>query len=91
VLLGSEAGLHRGEMIPLEWRDVDLGTRQLRIERSDWNGKVTTTKGGRLRYMHLSPAALDAAIQRLDGRGHSGWPRSIVATAMASAGEIGKA
>lgn len=32
------------------------------------------------RYMHLSPPALDAAIQLLDGRGHSGGRGSIVAT-----------
>jgi integrase len=41
-------------MIALEWRDVDLGKRQLCIERSDWNGEVTTTKGGRLRYIPLT-------------------------------------
>ena len=32
------------------------------------------------RYMHLSPAALDAAIQLLDGRGHDGASGSTVAT-----------
>jgi integrase len=54
VLLGGEAGLRCGEMMPLEWTDVDLTKRQLRIERSDWNGHVTTTKGGRLRYVPLT-------------------------------------
>jgi integrase len=54
VLLGGDAGLRCGEMIALEWRDVDLGKRQLCIERSDWNGQVTTTKGGRLRYIPLT-------------------------------------
>jgi integrase len=169
VLLGGDASLRCGEMIALEWRDVDLDKRQLCVERSDWNGQVTSTKGGRLRYipltlrlttvlrehrhlrsprvlcekdgtpftrqmvqarvkrasrranvregvhilrhtfcshlamrgaparaiqelaghselqmtqryMHLSPAALDAAIQLLDGRGHGGARGSIVAT-----------
>jgi integrase len=54
VLLGGEAGLRCGEMIALEWRDVDLGKRQLCIERSDWNGHVTAPKGGRLRYVPLT-------------------------------------
>jgi integrase len=54
VLLGGEAGLRCGEMIALEWRDVDLGTRQLCVQRSDWNGQVTTPKGGRLRYVPLT-------------------------------------
>jgi integrase len=35
VLLGGEAGLRCGEMIALEWRDVDLGKRQLCVQRSD--------------------------------------------------------
>jgi hypothetical protein len=34
-------------MIALEWRDVDLGKRQICVQRSDWNGQVTTPKGGR--------------------------------------------
>lgn len=36
------------------------------------------------RYMHLSPAALDAAIQLLDGRGN------MLATAAGSNREVGK-
>jgi len=41
-------------MIALEWSDVDLAKRQLCIQRSDWNGEVTSTKGGRLRYIPLT-------------------------------------
>jgi len=54
VLLGGEAGLRCGEMIALEWRDVDLAKRQLCVQRSDWNGQVTPPKGGRLRYVPLT-------------------------------------
>jgi integrase len=54
VLLGGEAGLRSGEMIALEWKDVDLGKRQLCVQRSDWNGHVTTPKGGRLRYVPMT-------------------------------------
>jgi integrase len=54
VLLGGEAGLRCGEMMALEWSDVDLAKRQLRIERSDWKGHVTATKGGRVRYVPLT-------------------------------------
>ena len=46
VLLGGDAGLRLGEIMALEWRDVDLQKRQLCVERSDWKGQVTTTKGG---------------------------------------------
>jgi integrase len=41
-------------VIALEWSDVDLGKRQLCIQRSDWKGHVTATKGGRLRYVPLT-------------------------------------
>jgi integrase len=54
VLLGGEAGLRCGEIMALEWSDVDLGKRQLCVQRSDWKGQVTTTKGGRLRYVPLT-------------------------------------
>jgi integrase len=54
ALLGGEAGLRCGEMIALEWSDVDLGNRQLCIRRSDWNGQVTTPKGGRLRHVPMT-------------------------------------
>ena len=54
VLLGGEAGLRCGEMIALEWRDVDLAKRQLCIERSDWNGEVRSPQGGRLRSVPLT-------------------------------------
>ena len=54
VLLGGEAGLRWGEMIALEWTDVDLVNRQLTVSRSDWNGHVTTPKGGRPRHVPLT-------------------------------------
>jgi len=54
VLLGGDAGLRCGEMIALEWIDIDLAKRQLCVERSDWNGQVTMPKGGRLRYVPLT-------------------------------------
>jgi integrase len=54
VLLGGEAGLRCGEMMALEWTDVDLKKRQLCVARSEWKGHVTTPKGGRLRYVPLT-------------------------------------
>jgi integrase len=54
VLLGGEAGLRCGEMMALEWSDVDLQKRQLRVRQSEWKGHVTVPKGGRLRYVPLT-------------------------------------
>lgn len=63
VLLGGEAGLRRGEMMALEWTDVDFRRRLLTVERSDWKGHVTTPKGGRLRTVPMT-ARLTAALQQ---------------------------
>ena len=60
VLLGGEAGLRCGEMMALEWRDVDLKKRQLCIQRSTWKGHVTAPKGGRLRYVPMTERLAEA-------------------------------
>ena len=60
VLLGGEAGLRCGEIKALRRSDVDLTKRQLCVERSDWEGHVTTPKGGRLRYVPLTMRLAEA-------------------------------
>jgi len=54
VLLGGEAGLRCGEMIGLQWDDVDLGKRQLGVQRSEWRGHVGIPKGGRVRHVPMT-------------------------------------
>jgi integrase len=46
VLLGGDSGLRCGEMMALEWADVDLHKRQICVQNSDWKGQVTSPKGG---------------------------------------------
>ena len=41
-------------MMAFEWQDVDLGKRQICVQRSEWKGHVTAPKGGRLRYVPLT-------------------------------------
>ena len=60
VLLGGDAGLRCGEMMALEWPDVDLRKRQLCIQRSEWEGHITAPKGGRLRYVPLTVRLAEA-------------------------------
>jgi integrase len=62
TLLGGEAGLRCGEIIGLEWNDVDLVKRQMCIQRSEWRGHVTVPKGGRLRYVPMT-ARLASAVR----------------------------
>src|SRR5258705_5653403 len=54
ALIGGEAGLRCGEMMALEWTDVELTKRALCVGRSEWKGHVTVPKGGRLRYVRLT-------------------------------------
>ena len=54
VLLGGDAGLRLGEIVALEWGDVDLHARRLTVERSDWCGHVTVPKGGRSRRLPMT-------------------------------------
>ena len=63
VLLGGEAGLRCGEMMALEWSDVDLRQDQIRVSHSEWRGHVTEPKGGRIRYVPLT-ARLAAALRQ---------------------------
>jgi integrase len=62
ALLGGDAGLRLGEIIGLEWRDVDANKRQICVRQSDWRGHVTVPKGGQLRYVPMS-ARLVAALR----------------------------
>jgi integrase len=60
TLLGGEAGLRCGEIMALEWMDVNLQKRQICVARSEWKGHVTAPKGGRLRYVPLTTRLADA-------------------------------
>jgi integrase len=62
VLLGGDAGLRSGELRALRWRDVNQEAKQLCVERNDWRGHVSTTKGGRLRHVPMT-ARLAAALR----------------------------
>jgi integrase len=70
VLLGGEAGLRCGEIMALEWTDVDFAKRQLTVARSEWKGHVTMPKGGRIRYVPLTRRLSDAlrAARHLRGQ-----------------------
>jgi len=63
ALLGGEAGLRCGEIMALEWSDVDLAKRQLSVARSEWKGHVTATKGGRVRHVPMTGRLTEALRQ----------------------------
>ena len=62
VLLGGDAGLRLGEILALEWRDIELTSRRLTVQRSDWLGHVTVPKGERSRQLPMT-RRLTAALK----------------------------
>ena len=93
VLLGAEAGLRCGEIMALEWGDVDVTRHRLSVARSEWKGQVTATKGGRPRHVPLT-GRLEAALRQArhlrgqrvvcDSQGES-FTQKLVQTAVARA------
>ena len=69
VLLGGEAGLRCGEIMALEWTDVDFSRQQLHVKRSEWKGKVTVPKGGRSRRVPMTSRLAEALHARRHLRG----------------------
>lgn len=69
MLLAGDAGLRRGEILALEWTDLDFVRRQIHIQRSEWKGLVTAPKGGRARVIPMTDALFRAlqAVRHLRG------------------------
>jgi integrase len=69
VLLGGEAGLRCGEIMALEWTDIDFAKWQLTVARSEWKGHVTMPKGGRIRYVPMTRRLTEALREARHLRG----------------------
>lgn len=55
VLCGLRTGLRVGELLGLEWGDLDWHARTMRIQRNFTHGEVTTPKSHQCRTVDLSP------------------------------------
>lgn len=73
VLLGADAGLRVGEMLALEWGDIDLKRGKLTVCRNSWRGVLGSPKGGRSRRVPLS----ERLLRRLDDTRHLRGPRVL--------------
>jgi integrase len=62
VLLGGDAGLRLGEILGLEWPDVDLGRALVKVQRAVYLHHVTLPKGGKPRVVPMT-SRLRAALQ----------------------------
>ncbi|WP_141324385.1 site-specific integrase [Myxococcus sp. AB025B] len=70
LLVAIKAGLRQGELIGLQWNDLDLPRRTLHVRRSIWRGIEDLPKGGRERTVELPESVVDAlkAHRHLRGR-----------------------
>jgi len=62
LLVAVKAGLRQGELIGLQWADLDLTQGLLHVRRTIWRGVEGTPKGGRERTVEL-PASVVAALK----------------------------
>jgi len=76
VLLGGEAGLRCGEILGLEWADIDMKLGILTVARSMYLGKEGPPKGGRSRTIPLAPRLRAALSEHRHLRGpHVLWTK----------------
>ena len=70
ILVAGDAGLRLGEILALQWEDIDLKTGTLTVMRTDWRAQVGAPKGGRARKIPLTPRAVAAlkAVRHLRGK-----------------------
>jgi integrase len=64
ALLAGDAGLRLGEVLGLQWEDVDLVAQRLMVTRQIRKGAEGTPKGGRRRGVPMT-AALTSALRAL--------------------------
>lgn len=65
LLVALRTGLRLGELLALEWRDVDLAGRSVRVRRNKTRGEVSSPKSRQARSVDLSVEAV-AALRALD-------------------------
>ncbi|SEN36639.1 Phage integrase, N-terminal SAM-like domain, partial [Stigmatella aurantiaca] len=70
MLVALKTGLRQGELIGLQWADLDLSRGLVTVRRSIWRGVTDVPKGGRERTVDLPVSAVDAlkAHRHLRGR-----------------------
>jgi integrase len=78
VRVAADAGLRRGELVAMRWRDVDFAGRKITVRRSlSGDTELRSTKSRRFREVPL-PDQAAAALDRLSRRGEFGGPDDYV-------------
>lgn len=61
-------GMRLGEMLGLDWADINFDTRKITVQRAFVHGDWTTPKSGRVRHIDMSPE-LHKALWERKGKG----------------------
>jgi integrase len=74
LLLAGDAGLRKGEILALEWGDLDLGAGAILVTRSVWHDNssdehVDSPKGGRMRKVPMTHRLRQALLAHRHLRG----------------------
>lgn len=64
LLFASQTGCRRGELIALEWTEVDLERKRSTLLQSYSRGQTKSTKADRIRTVDLSDAAVEMLTRR---------------------------
>lgn len=71
VLFAAQTGCRRGEILALDWRDVDLESGRATIRQSRSKGQIKTTKADKMRVIELAAETL-AMLERRSDESRSG-------------------
>lgn len=69
ILTALRTGMRRGELIGLQWDDVDLKRRKITVRRSMINGVMSSTKNYRTRYSPMTPEVYETLSRLTSKRG----------------------
>ncbi len=70
LTIALKTGMRIGELLALQWEDVDLVTGRVVVRRTLWNGQEGTPKGGRNREVPLSEVAIAVLKKHRHLRSH---------------------
>lgn len=73
VVVALNTGLRLGELLALQWDDLDLISGKMSVLRSDWQGQIGTPKSGKPRKIPLNAIALKVLKEQRHLRGPLVW------------------
>jgi integrase len=86
IMVAGDAGLRMGEILALQWDDIDFRNGTITVLRNNWMGMVGPPKGGRARTVPLTDRLAHALKKDRHLRGHlvfcreggEAWTRNVM-------------